>query len=83
MFLQRVGWPRVEHNVQELTNVTPDVFRLAGGLLTNDRDESWTECILEDQLETDNTACGHHLDTELCKQTVSNISINIFTLALF
>ena len=39
VLLQGVGWPRVEHDVQELADVTSDFLRLAGGLLTNDRDE--------------------------------------------
>ena len=39
VFLQGVGGPGVEHNVQELADVTSDLLGLAGRLLTNDGDE--------------------------------------------
>ena len=39
VFLQGVGGPGVEHDVQELADVTSDLLGLAGRLLTNDGDE--------------------------------------------
>ena len=65
MFLQGVGGPRVKHDVQELTDVTSDLLGLAGGLLTNDGDEPWTEGVLNDELETHQAAGGHHFSAVL------------------
>ena len=82
VLLQGVGGPGVQHDVQELTDVTSDLLGLTGGLLTNDRDEPEyhrvssagslagllsprTESVLNDELETDQAAGGHHFSAVL------------------
>ena len=65
VLLQGVGGPGVEHDVQELADVAADVLALAGGLAADDGDEAWAEGVLEDELEADDAAGGHHLGAVL------------------
>jgi hypothetical protein len=65
MLFKGVGRPGMEKLVQELASVSANLFRLAGHVLTDDRQEARTECVLYDKPETDKATGGHNLGTVL------------------
>ena len=58
-------WPSMEHHVQELTGVAPDLLGLAGYMLADDGDEPGAEGVVEDHSEADYATSSHHLGAVL------------------
>ena len=61
VLLEVVGGPGMEHDVEKLANVTPDLLGLAGRVAADDRDEARAERVLEDELEAHKATRCHDL----------------------